>query len=687
MLKCKSVPVPLSSTPASPQYRSLFNAEARKLGFPIMWLEDKAGGAASVPDPDLGEVVQDIKTHYKLTDTDVCKVLASIEGKRRPVVKTARTQMKIVPSRTLSRDILKLASPAERGWLEFVSDPLQKISMTLFGRQANYNYDELADWMTANGDPDSTHHFFRMKTPAVPTLSPASEAALRAQLDLPEGSTKSPADFANAFPWFPGAPAFNALYSADITAEDLAYFSKAYDKDSPIQLPWTVVERMAAPPPNLPRTAVTVILVRDGDLDVAWAVKGRDDKWFKVTNMVHHPRYRPLFLEAAQVLRTAAQKFPQLHPEFRDYTLTMADSFESGDLLRLLKADLNHSKGNLFLSFFPHEGYWPDGIKFPWMFEVGIRQPGAQSPAEAGLIQELEDRVAAFAKQKGLPYTRRVIDSSDAAKSAVLFWQYRSGGFMRAFVREPMGHDYPKRTYPDISQHRNVVILDATDAKVPAIQVQQKALLSNPGRSIGPTQLVDFAFWHEASHGTGERTLDTVASGRTMGDVFGPCWGAMAEPLADAGSIWLNTKRFEKGVISRAQFDQYLSAAVMFQLDRMKPRGAIMGPYLCHPEAGHLVGAAMLAGWYFKEGVLKANGPKGQLDRERIVAATNTFWERLTEFSLTDNVEGYKTFIKDAVAAIPPDVERHMLASQAKNSPWIIVNRNPNRNELQSVVK
>lgn len=671
MAQCKSVPVPPSSTPASPHYRELFNWEARKLGVPITWIEDKAGGKTNTPEIASGEVVKDADSKFTLTQDDVCKVLASIEGKRRQVVKAARDQMQIVTSRTLDRNILNLATPAEVGWIKFVSDPLQKISLTLFGRQANYNYDALVVWMTANGDPDSVHHFSRMQTPAVPPLAAVTDAALRSRLDLSEKAEKSPTDFANVFPWFQGSPSFNAMLSPDIDRQDLEYFSKTYDKNSPILLPWTVIERMETRPESASPSAV----------------KGRDDKWYRVTNIAHHPRYRPLFLDAAKVLRDGAKKFPGIDPEFRDYTLTMAECFETGDFIRLLKADLNQSKGNLFLTFFPHEGYWGDGIKFPWMLEVGIRQPSSQSPEEAGLIQELEDKVAAFAQQKGLPYTRRAIDSSDAKKSAVLFWAYRTGGFMRAFFREPIGHDYPKRDYPGINQHRNVVVLDSAGAKVPFLRLQQKELFRTPGTPIAAEQVVDFANWHEGSHGTGMRPLDKVASGRTMSDVFGPCWGALAEPLADAGSIWLNIRRFEKGVISRTALDHFLNGAAMYQLDRMKPSKAIMGPYLCHPEAGHLVGAAMMTGWYFKEGVLTTKGNQVELAHDKMIAATNTFWEKLTDFSLTDNVEGYKSFIRDTVTAIPADVEKHALASQAKNSKATLVNRNPNRKESQAVVK
>jgi hypothetical protein len=603
-----------------------------------------------------------------------------IENRRRAIAWATREQMEIHPSQTLTDEVMGKANPAERAWLEAVSDDLQALSLDIYGRQAHHDFVEHSGWMALNGDEDSKFHYDRMRGVSLPGIEPSADSVLRGAFEAhPEVYGRAEAedlsDYASPFPWHPAAPTMNGMLPAGMTAEEKAYITEHYDENDPIRLPWTVVEEAAGSRKDL--------------------VEGLGGKRYRVTNMVAHPAYADYFSRVVSALRRSvadsAVDGHDLDPSFKSYIGTAADAIERGDFASLLKADMAQTEGNLFFTFFPHEGYWPDGIKFPFMMDIGIREPlGAPSAADAKLAAGLEARAVAAARKHGLPYEGRAVGSDGAAEETVLFWMYRSGGFMRAFPREPLGHDYPKREYPGISGHRTIIPLDSTVAVLPGIRGVMTDLVDSSGSMEMRTgDMLDFIEWHERTHGTGARPDTPTDTGRSMSDVYGDFWGTIAEPLADAGSILTVRDRFEAGLMDKETHDRRIMSAIAQQLRRYYPKEAVLGPRLFgNAEASHVVGSSMMLGYLITVGAIvpDESGKSMKIDVDKVVGGIEDFFERLTVFSMTDDLEGLKAFVKQTVNAIPDHFEATVLAAMGRHIKPQVVNRNPDKKQRKTRV-
>ena len=97
----------------------------------------------------------------------------------------------------------------------------------------------------------------------------------------------------------------------------------------------------------------------------------------------------------------------------------------------------------------------------------------------------------------------------------------------------------------------------------------------------------------------------------------------------------------------------------------------------------------MIVGWFFQNGALKLqpDGKKVVVDDKKYIRAAKGFFARLTRFSLTDDLEGLKKFIRDCVNATPPAFAQRVLEVKEKYIRLNLVNRNPNDEERLTVVK
>ncbi len=722
---CPEVPPFLQGAKSSEHNRMLFNREAGYLGYPIEWTGDKEGGQANIPDIPLGEIRVNEGSEFVVTPEIVCEIRKLIEYKRLRANEVAREIMNIYPPHTFSETVRAMANPAENRWLEFIADGVQEPSNSIYGQQYSSNYKQLKAWMGDYGDADSRHHFDRMEVTYFSNLSGSATQMLIEEFAFEkdeEGNPKgSPLDYASFFPWCPDKPAYNAMLPEGMRpAEvipvekpvdlDLEFIREQYSAHDPILLPWTVVEE--ASPAELEQyseeyylgpgaVTQTIELETEFDGPVKWLVQGREDKWYVVTNMAFHPEYRDYFVALSQALRDAAALGPivegdetyDLHPEFREYTLNVANWLEQGKFLKILEADLNQHEGNLFFTAFPHESYWDDGVKYPFMAEIGIRDSasGLMSEKEASAFQDLENKAVQVAGEKGFSYQGKEIDPAEISKGSVLVWIYRNGGFIRGFFREPAGHDYPKRDFLGIDKHRTVVILDALEAAEDVFGAYAEQIVDPEGETEMTFDIIkDFALWHEGTHGTGARPETPTDSGRTMAEVYGGYWGYIAEPLADAGAFLSIDYRHQKDVFDDQHRTDLINSALTWQAKRYYPKAVVKH---CienvNPDASHVVGVSMLLGWLFNSEsiMLSSDGQSLVFDKRAVMSSLHGFFDTLTEYSFRDDLEGFKAFATQCVDGIPDAFEKRVLGLKATLPDLYIVNRNPDPAALWEVVK
>lgn len=717
-------PVPEFAEP-SKAYQDAFNLRGAEVG--ITFLGDKEGGRVNFPDVELGEVevAKEAVQKYGLDGTNPTKstaglnmamlsIMEVIETRRQTVNRLAYTQLKTPKSDSFRPEVFGQLNKAEQKWYSDVARTIIDGTLTIFGKQAHHQFELLDAWMKLSGDQASKIHYSRMRQVAIP---PLMEKTL-SKIDF-----KEPGKYANPFPWFPAAPKYNAMWPADFSEDELKYVNGTYDFEDPIRRVYTVVERLdTSDPREFMRLKDNPRRNSKGEA-VEWTRGGPGNNHYRVTNIAFHPRYRGDFQKMAEVLRKSADVEvggATLDPQFRAYTLTMADAFENGNFYDLLKADMVQTNGNLFITAYQHEGYWSDGVKFPIMMEIGIRDKKTTDRIleNSDVFQWLE-RVTAEEVQKYLPdYKARSMSAEDIQKSAALVWAIAYGGFMQAYKRSPAGHDYPKRPTPGVSGHKTVLCLDVLKTWVPDLEkIGKDILASEDAKHMSFDGLVAFAAWHEGTHGTGNRSSTPVQNtGRTMGDVFGDYWGLQAETYADAGAIIILDKlrrtlsdaeykeevaRLEKAKcqdktidemqywemmkklnawrkaprISEAEYREAVMSGIGMELRRAWAKNlALTSDYQLGDPHG--VGSNIMLGWFYEKGALKlGKDERLHVDWDRLVPVTEALRSKLIEFASMDNLKGFQKWITERINAIPDGLDARLMSTKKAASETYVVDR------------
>lgn len=591
-------------------------------------------------------------------------VVDEIERRRQVMVQGAMGVFPVSQSGTFLHDKQAALNPAEREWVLLVADDLYEASQAIFGHQVMPRADETLAWVREHGDPVSRFHFER--TRGFPFRAPPVT-------EFPEAGR-----YADSLPWYPDLPPYTHMWPADLSKEELSYLGKTYPADDPILLPYTRVTRIAE---DQARQIETAPLSCDGQ-PVEWARRGPDGRWYRVVNMAFDTAMRPHFLKIADSLRNHAGievEGATLHPQFRNYLLTAARCLESGDFIGLLKADLEQTEGPLYLSIFTHEGYGDDGIKYPLSLDLAIRDEELPRSAQGHeyVIDWLGQEVERVARRAGLvDYQAPVFESGDLRKAAVFGWFLRTGGFMRAFTRDPGGHDYPKRDFPGITGHRNVILLDVMETWAPLTQEVARLL-------FGPevAQYVTFwgvsrdAFLHEAGHGSQIRQNVKTLSGQPFSDALGDRWGVLVEPWADAGSLLAHYKLFHDGKINERQLREVVFSGIVYNFTRLYPREVAKSDDIAR-GGPHIAGSSMFLGWLYHEGVIvsEADGSL-RIEEGSIEESLRRFFERLTELAAGGDREAFLAFVDETIGWFPEDLERTVLAKKSSVPAYSILDR------------
>ncbi|MBF0107296.1 MAG: hypothetical protein HQM16_18450 [Deltaproteobacteria bacterium] len=630
-------------------------------------------------------------------------IKCKIENRRQLVNWAVRVSTKIFRTPSFDRDIISIPNKAERSWLESVANDLQECAQRIFGRQSHHDYQALSSWIYANQrqDPHSFFHFDRTRRVETPRLRESCRqivgTEVKAHPDIYGSSVLPPDEYANLFPWFPPPPAYHGMFPKNMSATDLEYIMNTYDAYHPIRLPWTIVEDVSADEVlracsgDSDQNTIAFLHCNHGNTPVAWFVQG-NKKWYKVTNMVYHPAFADEFARVQKTLADSLKLLQNgvdgdyLHPSFVKYINIFAEALANGDFETVLRADIEQTGGNLFFTFFPHEGYWPDGIKYPLMFEIGIKQPPQHDSAhlDTATFRAIEKIITETAQSVGVEYYKENgVENAD--KEAVLIWLYRSGGYLRATAGEPLGHDYPKRSYSGVNKHRTVIMLDAAKASHGFTNDLYHTLI-DPSQTphVHIEDVIDFAIWHERIHATGARPETITSSGRQMISVYGHFWGLLVETLADVGSMLSAKIRHDMGFMSTEDSNRFIRLAITAQFRRLTEKKTVTGPLFEDSEAGSVVASSLILGWLIKNNAVTVmpDNKTIQINEALTSTVTSELFRILTRFSFVDDPDGFKQFSLNCIGYIPDEFEQNAIDAKTRHTPPYLVNRNPDAESL-----
>lgn len=606
----------------SDHYINLFNEVSEELGYKIKYEEAKD----------------------KLGDPIVNKVMETIEARRLRIAKNSYEQFNI--QKSTATDKLEILTEGEKKWVKNVSEKLTDLSQEVYARQARHDAEELLDWMNKFGDSYFKAHFLRIRDVEFP--------AIKNNKNIPEGLSDNPDDklyykkFSNPFPWFPEKTKYaSGVWPIDLTEEEIDSIKKKYETLDEILRPYTIVERQG--------------------------------KEYKVTNISKHKRFADLFKKFASVLKENSE-IEGLNQSFREYTKSMADCLVNGDYTKLLASDINQYEGNLYLTFFPHEGYWADNIKFPFYLLIGIRDKDFKermSKYSEG-INKLEAYTAKILQEAGYDYKAREIDISNVHKSCEVAWMHTSGGYGRAFpIIEPIGTDYPKVSYPGVDIHREVIWLEATYAKFNHLKMPiAKELLSDEDfECMDFSNLVTFALGHETTHGTGPRPESVlVKNGKAFGEVFKKMWGSLVEPWADIGAMILFKSLLDDGKITKQEYKKLQVDYVVDSVRKFAPKESAKSDFYIE-NAPHSVGMVMYLGWLTKNNVVKLEDKKFKINWDNVEKANDSFFRSIVKLSGSQDATSLVSFISECVDYLPDSVAERIGEVRGKLGAEVLVDR------------
>lgn len=674
MTRCEGAPNFPEWTESSSRYRDVFNATADDMGVPIKYVADRSGASCTnnIPDPACDEVVivQEKAQRY-MTDgrvdatrfaADICAVRTEVERRRHVMVQKGMEVFPVSKSSTYTEDKLRLLNPAERAWAAKVAPVFSEVSLAVYGVQATRQSGPTTEWMNDHADPYSAFHYHRSRHSGLPTQ--------------PVEDFKNSEHYSSSIPWFPANSSFNMMWPVDLTADELADINQHYTADDPIRLPFTRVYRV---PPALAERIAANPMHHAGN-QIEWVREGKSGESYRVLNMAFDPEIRPSLLQLTATLRQEADVTVQgsaLHPTFREYTLTVADALERGDFVGLLRADLQQAEGGLFMTLFPHEGYWEDGVKYPMMGEIGIRDVELiDRAAKFGhVFQWMGQEIQAVARAAGFStYVAPQFDASNVRRDMAFIWPVVTGGFMRAYVRDPGGHDYPKRRYDGLNTHRVVMVLDTLKTWAPLCK-------QTAARIFGPdvaqhvnfdAKIVDTLF-HEAGHGAQIPQDETLPTGKPFGEAFGIHWGILVEPWADADAMLALHKLWKDGVVSEDHFKQGLYASLSYQFVRLRPRAVALSDGVM-AGGPHITGSSEMIGWLWARGAFTrdASGAYHLAEVPQLVDAVRGFRNTLVGFAARGDVAGFKQFVTKTVTELPEVVEKDLIARRGAASYTLI---------------
>lgn len=254
-------------------------------------------------------------------------------------------------------------------------------------------------------------------------------------------------------------------------------------------------------------------------------------------------------------------------------------------------------------------------------------------------------------------------------------WTYRTAGFLRAFIRDPAGHDYPKREYPDkIKGHRSVVLLDTIDSWVPQLKYMKRKLFDREALEADITfdGLTQYVYLHETCHGMQIKQNLKVGNGQTLAEAFGSDWGALVEPWADVGAGILCTHMEMK---NEERPGECLTAMALASVLRLRERKKVTKAS-ARSDMPHVVGSNLMVGKLWANNALERNA-EGllTLNLERTKDTLNEMFEKLSGFAAQGDREGFLVWLDEGIKQVDLDLEKSIVRTKKGAPPYVILDR------------
>lgn len=634
----------------SQRLRTRFNDTARELGIGLSWRRDKKNPLA-IDARELKVDPQFVKKYgvtkinpvpsrfNKTLVQDVMAVLNTIEGQRLELVAQSRASL---DWKDWTSDLSNL-NPAEQEAVRLFKKEAKPAVDRVYARQDMPEAYGLLTYMEQNGDDDSQFLFARFHTDTCAGFY-----------------SRFFGDACSLFPYYPDAPVYNGMISAEITQEEFEKMVETLPKDHENLRPSTALEKNDG--------AITAI---------PWPL---------------YPDVREDHLALAQIFEKIAAlniEGTTLHPKVKDQLQKWARYFRTGDFSDEAAAvqatiDAGESESLLRIHVGPSESYWNDQIKMAYLLQVGVKDPQIQTQMQTGAenLQQIEDSLADVAG-----YTPRQLSSRGGFADPM--YQVVVGGFLDGFpIREPLGNNFPNYTYPGVEGSNRFILLDGLVFATQQLEGVFPQIFADEidfGAQGMFAHTSRFVVGHESGHMVGPQRDHITPSGERMATVFGEFWSNADEPKSDVTAIQDFKLDYEKDKLSRDEFEKYVLAYASLNLsNRYKGKRA----FLESLEAGkplpqHYYGYMIEAGYYFKVGAYElrqdaSGNPKIFVDVDKLIAAQEDFWKRkIITFEAQGDVGGFLTWGNDLIQYIPDEADTLILSQNAKNRMFFVVRHLP----------
>lgn len=629
--------------PANPhpsaRFRERFNAVAKELGLGLEWAADLKNPLAV--DPDELRIAPEAWAKYGMKSgtaqklfhetlvEDVKKILSEVERQRLEKVKASALANVRIPYRAP----LDILTPVERKAVELFQAGVKPALDRIEQRQQNPNSPGIAAYLEHHGDYHSKMIFGRTHRDQCSGIAFMGDNAC------------------SVVPYFPDLPPINGMIARDISLEEFMNLGASLPANAEALRPTTVLEK-----------------------DKAGHIR--------VTPLPLHPSFRQDHRALAGALRKIATlkvNGEGLDKSLRDQLTAWARFFETGLAAHEKTAvqatiDAGNGGGNLRVHLGPSESYWEDNTKFPYILQVGIRDPHLTRQISSGaeVFPAVEKSLDDIPNYRARPLSLRG-GFADPIRHIMI------GGFAETFpIVDPAGNNFPNYDYGTEGSNR-FIWLDSleTNAKL----ITQRDLFDDPEPAKeGEIQAtVEFVVGHESGHLIGPQRNHITPNGERMGARFGKHWGSADEPKSDLTAIETMRLLHQRGRLTEKNFKVTMRAIVK-RLTGPGYRGKTM--FAEGKLTDHLYGNVMLVGYYFKTGALSLVPVSGKNEAERkfhidytkMAAAAHELWRQIITFQAAGDLEGYLASGQEAVSHIPDEADRIILENN-KNRVWFFIER------------